>query len=213
MYFSQSALAALWLYAFLLGLFLGAVYDALRITRIFLGASYSPRLKEKLQAVTLPFLKKRVRRIKRQGVFFWIFVFIGDLLFSLLGGVLLILLFYQFNSGKIRFPAFFCTGVGFFLYRKTLGRLVMLLSEAIAFVLESAVRYLCFFAALPFRALFGVIWRFAVAKHKKAKAKKQRKERLRQTKKEWQKLTAGDKEKKQEVITEEKNGERIKKAV
>lgn len=206
-------MAQLWLYAFLLGLFLGVAYDALRITRIFLGASYSPHLREKLQAVTLPLLKKRVRRIKRQGVLFWIFVFIGDLLFALLGGVLLILLFYQFNNGKIRFPAFFCTGIGFLFYRKTVGKLVMLCSEAIAFALEAAVRYLFFFAVFPFRALFGVMRRFAVARYKKTQAKRQRKQRRRQTEREWQKLTAKDTEKKKEAITEEKNGERIKKAV
>ncbi len=78
-------------------------------------------------------------------------VFFEDLLFCIFAGICLILLFYQANNGKFRFPALLSAGAGFLLYRQTLGRCVMLFSEVIAFAIGTAVRYAVFFLLLPFR--------------------------------------------------------------
>ncbi len=146
---TQTVLAQLWLYAFLLGVGLGAVYDAFRITRVFLGVSYTKAASERLQRIRLPYLAPRPPR--RTSRVLGAVVFFEDLLFALIGGVAMILLFYQINNGKIRFPAFFLAALGFFLYRITLGRVVMLASQAIAFGIEVLVRYAVFFITLPFR--------------------------------------------------------------
>ena len=148
---SQAALARLYLYALLLGIGLGLVYDALRITRVLLGAHYSRRAARRLQEISLPLLCARKKKTESRAL--GIVVFLEDLLFCLFAAIAMILLFYEANHGKIRFPALLCVGVGFLLYRSTLGRPVMLFSEVIAFVLETAWRYLCFFAFLPVRLL------------------------------------------------------------
>ena len=144
---SQSALGVLYLYAFLLGVLLGAVYDVLRITRVFFGVHYSYRMAERLRNLRLPLLPPRTKR--RESRALGIVVFVEDLLFCLLAGVLLVLLFYEKNHGIFRFPVFLCSGGGFLLYRVTVGRLIMLFSQVIAFAIESAVRYLLFFLSYP----------------------------------------------------------------
>ena len=148
---SQAALAWLYLYALLLGIGLGLVYDLLRITRVFLGAHYSRRAARRLQEISLPLLRARKKKTESRAL--GLVIFLEDLLFCLFAAVAIILLFYEANRGKIRFPALLCVGVGFLLYRSTLGRLVMLFSEVIAFAIETAGRYLCFFAFLPIRLL------------------------------------------------------------
>ena len=152
---SQSALAWLYLYALLLGIGLGTFYDVFRITRVLLGVHYSRRAARRLQAIELPFLtpKKRNSESRALGVV----VFFEDLAFCLFAGIALILLFYQANNGKFRFPVLLCTGAGFLLYRATLGRLVMLFSEVIAFLIETLARYLLFFILLPIRTLFKAL--------------------------------------------------------
>lgn len=173
---SQEALASLYFYALLLGVFLGAVYDLLRITRVFLGVHYSHRTAKRLQQLQLPLLKPKGK--KRESRALGVVVFLEDFLFCLFAGILLILLFYELNNGKIRYLAFLCAGAGFLLYRGTLGRLVMLFSEMIAFVLETAFRYMLFFFLFPLRYLIGKLkkaiaaMRFSVAKKRQKQKRK-----------------------------------------
>lgn len=141
------ALGALYAYAFLLGLLLGAVYDVLRITRVLLGVHYSHRMARRLRNLRLPLLSPTPER--KESRVLGVVVFVEDLLFCLLAGILLILLFYEKNDGVFRFPVFLCAAGGFCAYRVTLGRLVMLFSEVIAFGIESAARYLFFFLSYP----------------------------------------------------------------
>ncbi len=148
---SQSALAWLYACACLLGAFLGAVYDCLRITRVFLGVHYSRRASKRLTALSLPLLPKRKKRTESRAL--GTVVFFEDLFFCIFAGVCIILLFYQLNNGKFRFPVLLSAGTGFLLYRQTLGRCVMLFSEVIAFAIECAVRYAVFFLLFPFCAL------------------------------------------------------------
>ncbi|MBR2927307.1 MAG: spore cortex biosynthesis protein YabQ [Clostridia bacterium] len=151
---SQSALALLFLYAFLLGAGLGAFYDVLRITRVFFGVQYSPRLAQRLQRIRLPLLPKR--SLRRERRFLGVVVFFQDLAYCIFAGICLVLLFYGANHGKIRPSVLLCVGVGFLLYRATLGRLVMLFSQGIAFAIETAVRYAVFFLLYPVRQLWKV---------------------------------------------------------
>lgn len=151
---SQSALAWLYLYATLLGIALGGFYDLFRITRVFLGMHYSRRTANRLRELHLPLLRKRRRRGESRAL--GIVIFFEDLLFCMVTGISLVILFYEVNSGRFRFPALLCAGAGFLLYRGTIGRLVMLFSEVIAFVIETGVRYLVFFLLYPLR--IGAKW-------------------------------------------------------
>lgn len=164
---SQTALALLYFYAFLLGLFLGAVYDCFRITRVFFGVHYSRKTAKRLRTLQLPLLKPKKERHSIKGL--GLLMFFEDLLFSLLAGSSLIILLYEFNNGKFRFLVVVFLLVGFVIYRETMGRAVMLFSEAIAFALETALRYAFFFISLPIRLLYGQIFKFTVKLYEKCK--------------------------------------------
>ena len=183
---SQSALGVLYLYAFFLGVLLGAVYDVLRITRVFLGVHYSYRMADRLRNLRLPLLPSCAKR--RESRALGIVVFVEDLLFCLLAGVLLVLLFYEKNHGIFRFPVFLCAGGGFLLYRVTVGRGVMLFSQVIAFGIECAVRYLLFFLAYPWIRLMRMGKRLLQKLIAVWKEKRKRRLRVRFTKWEYQRL-------------------------
>lgn len=146
---SQAVLARLYLLAAILGAGLGVCYDILRITRVFLGVQYSRRATKKLQSIQLPFLNHSKKRT--ESPLLGTVIFFEDLLFGLFCGIAMILLFYGANNGNFRFPAIITALGGFFLYRATLGKLVMLFSEVIAFFVEALIRYVFFFVFLPFR--------------------------------------------------------------
>lgn len=176
---SQSALARLYFYALILGVCLAALYDLLRITRVFLGVHYSRRAADRLQRIRLPLLSPHKKSTESRAL--GTVVFFEDLLFCVFSGVAFILLFYRANNGKIRFPVFICAAAGFLLYRGTLGRAVMLFSEVIAFGIETVVRYAAFFISYPFRMLFS--WLVGRIRQivKRGKERKQRAKRRRFT--------------------------------
>jgi len=146
---SQEALARLYLYALFLGCALGAVYDLLRISRVFFGIHYSQRAIKRLTCVRLPLLEARTERKKKRTL--GAVIFFEDLFFCIFCAIALILLFYECNNGKIRYPVFLAAGVGFLMYRGTLGKAVMLFSEVIVFAVETAFRYIFFFLFFPVR--------------------------------------------------------------
>ena len=130
----QGGVAALYLWSFLLGVCFGAVYDLLRITRVLLGVHYSRRTADRLRTIQLPLLPPIRKR--KESRFLGLVIFLEDLLFCLLVGSVMILLFYSANHGRIRPPAFILAAGGFLFYRGSIGRAVMTFSEVIAFVLE-----------------------------------------------------------------------------
>lgn len=184
---SQISLAWLYFYALLLGFFAGFLYDLLRITRVFFGVHYSRRAAKRIRELHLPLLTQRKRRKESHAL--GVVVFLEDLIFCLLVGVSLILLFYAANNGKIRFSALLVSGAGFLLYRGTLGRLMMVFSEVIAFCVETAVRYAVFFLLYPIRKLFGWIRKKTIAVGIRTKRVYQKQTRRRFTEKERVRLS------------------------
>lgn len=70
----------------------------------------------------------RIRRIAIKIPILWHF---EDFFFMVFCGAIYAVLFYALNSGRVRGFAFAGAVVGLYIYRKTLGRLVMALSEKI----------------------------------------------------------------------------------
>lgn len=176
---SQTGLGSLYLCAVLLGFALGAVYDALRITRVFLGVHYSRRTARALRRISLPMLAPIKDRGESRAL--GLVVFLEDFCFCLLAAILLILLFYEMNDGKPRLLTVVICAGGFLIYRATLGRLVILFSEVIAFVLEVAVRYLLFVLLFPIQRVGQCLVKGARGATSRVKEKRQKKERVRYT--------------------------------
>ena len=152
MVISQWQLALLYLNAGLLGIGLGLFYDVLRMVRMFFGERFSTATNrlchQKLPLIQMKSQRKHHKRLSA------VVIFALDFLFCLVSAIAIILLFYQMNNGKLRFWAFPMAGIGFYLYRMTIGRLVMLCSETVAFFLEAAIRYVFFFALFPWKWAF-----------------------------------------------------------
>lgn len=146
---SQSAIALLYLYAFLLGVCLGGLYDVLRITRIFLGEHYSRHTVARLRAVHLPLIGGYREHRARRAL--GAVILIEDFLFCIVAGVAFILLHYEAFNGKFRISVLLLSALGFWIYRATLGKPVMLFSETVAFCLEIGFRYAVFFVLFPIR--------------------------------------------------------------
>lgn len=176
---SQADLGWLYLCSLLAGVILGAFYDVLRITRVFLGVHYSRRTARALRGVSLPLLK--AQKDRGENKMLGIVVFVEDFFFCLFAAVALILLFYEMTNGKFRIFAILICMMGFLLYRGTLGRLVMLCSEVIAFVIETAVRYLAFFILFPLRFCKQKITQRSKQVTTYFKKKQQKRERVRYT--------------------------------
>lgn len=155
MLISQKALAALCLYAFLLGVSLGFFYDLLRISRVLFGAHYGKRIGS-IYEKELPLIGKRAKRAPKKR-FLGVLIFFQDFLFCICAAVALILLFYEANEGNFRASVCLFAAVGFLLYRVTIGKTILYVSEWIAFVVEALVRYICFFAWFPVRWLGRIV--------------------------------------------------------
>ena len=163
MYLSQAEIAWLYLWSFLTGVFLGGVYDCLRLSRLLPGGVPPSRLRER----KLPLLGilPKSRRRKTAAVL----TFFEDLLFGIVAGVTVVLLFYEAFDGKIRVPALLLTAAGFGVFHVSLGRLAKRAAALISFVLEVAVRYVCHFAALPVRGLLRAAGRVRQAAQHRAR--------------------------------------------
>ena len=93
-------------------------------------------------------VSKKKKRVALPLIFFAL-----DFVYALLCGCAFILLEYYANDGTPRAFSFFGVLLGFVLYYFTLGRLVLAISERIAFVIRIMLAYL----ALPFERVFSLI--------------------------------------------------------
>lgn len=186
---SQFALAKLYFLAVFVGIGLGMLYDTMRITRVFLGVRYTNRATDQLYNSKLPLLPP-LRR-KKESPFLGTVIFFEDLFFGIFCGISMILLFYEANNGNVRWLSILFAIGGFFAYRYTIGRLVMLFSEVIAFALETAIRYLFFFILFPFRWIWKKAYTLLCQIYFNKRNEIRKKERIRYTEKESTRIAQG----------------------
>jgi hypothetical protein len=133
---SQITLALLTLYASILGVAIGVLYDVNRIIRVMLGARYRRNLYSKLYSLRLPIIKKPISFEGKRNVALNVVINIGDFLCVISATLGIIVLNYSYNSGRFRFftvLGFFC---GVLIYRLTLCKIIMLICEPIAFLIK-----------------------------------------------------------------------------
>ena len=164
MYVSMSELSLMFLYSILLGFFLGAVYDIIRLTRIAVGVKYGAQGDKKYSLAEYAlirrfFYSKEKKPSRKKHSFLSLFVFLGDVAFSLFSSVAIAIFIYYFNSGEFRAFVLFGAAFGFLIYYFTLGKIIVYLSSRIIFVIKLVLLYLLFFALYPFYFLFGKISR------------------------------------------------------
>ncbi len=155
---SPLVLAQMLLCSFFFGIGVGAFCDAWRIFRVFLGERFSKKEFSGLYSIKLPFVKKSLFPKQRKPHFFRsITVFAGDFFCVIFATLGLIVINYSYNDGRFRFFSVIGLVLGFLLYRVTLGRLIMLISEPIAFIIKYI--FLSFFVILciPFKKIMDFV--------------------------------------------------------
>lgn len=146
------------LHSFLCGAFLGAVYDFFRISRILLGITISyPKSADRLYRISYPVIGKISVRSVASGRAAGVLLFFSDILFSLIAASSVLVVTFFRNDGKIRAECLFITAVGFLLYYVSIGRLTMLFSSYIAFLIRLLSAYVKFVIMLPLRIIYGIV--------------------------------------------------------
>lgn len=120
-----------------LGVLLGLVYDILRIRRI----AFAPTASFGRAQAPIP-LTAWDGKPQRRSVAGTLLLFVEDLLFAFFAAILFLLLFYSLQDGVVRWFAFAGAGLAFCLYRLTIGRLLMRLSDRIVWAVRTVLLWL-----------------------------------------------------------------------
>ncbi len=136
---SMTALSEMFAMAFLLGAGFGALYDILRITRVMLGVSYgiSSKSTDFFYSRTYPLIGKiEKRESKAKQNILNIIIAIEDVLFcTVIGAVFCVFLYYT-NDGIFRLGALIAVFIGFFIYYRTIGTIILYFAEIISIFLK-----------------------------------------------------------------------------
>ncbi len=143
--------AALFVYALIVGVFVGIVYDVFRIVRIALTGGRGSNSKVRFERVENLITGIRGQRVtvKRPGIYKvgrrleYSVVFVCDVLFFLVTAVVSVVFLYQANYGQPRLYVAVSAIIGFAVYYNTVGRMVALSAGAVI-------------------SLFRLIWTFFV---------------------------------------------------
>lgn len=137
-----------------------------RIVRVFLGVRYSTKSFRSLYERPLPILHRPLRmgedgRVRR-GILASV-IFLQDVFLFAVAGIGCVLLLYEYNSGRFRFLLLPVVLLGFLAYYFTVGKCVMVVSEAIAFAIKAVTAIVFYLFTRPFVKIF----QFFVKKLKK----------------------------------------------
>ena len=168
------------LYSVILGGVLGFIYDFFRIFRVLCGINYKNKFSEKIKSINLPKIKNPMSQ-KKNTISKDILIIITDILYFLTITPIVVVFTYHFNNGKIRWFIFFGIVVGFLVYYFTVGKLIILVSEYIAFAIKVVFSYLIYFLLRPFFKIF-IILKIKIDIHKN-KLKEKRKNKIQEMEK------------------------------
>ena len=157
---SQITLAIMLFYSFLFGIAVGVFYDLNRIVRVFFGVRYTKRAYGRLYGIRLPISKREIVMGKSKGFLQSLVINLGDLLCVIVAAIGLILINYGYNSGRFRFFTVAALIVGFLLYRFGIGRLVILITEPVAFICKYVFLSICDLLLSPLRKICNPIYEF-----------------------------------------------------
>ena len=167
-------------YAILLGIFYGLIYDFLKHIRNFFNNKLTIKaLKEALDKRNNLFLKN-INKInyKKTTLAYKIKLFFWDLLFFIIITPITQIFIYATSFGIVRWYIFFAIGVGFMLYYVALSKLTRYVFEPIVFLFIILKEYI----KLPFKRLIKSLkYKAMLRKNKKQLKLKNREEMKKKT--------------------------------
>ena len=153
---------------FILGNLLGLIYDFFRLVRMGRNdKKYDP--KAELRKRLFP-QKKKLNDKKRSDS---LYIFIEDIIFFLIVAVSQILMTFHENSGEIRIYCMIASFMGFWGYQKTIGNIIIFLSQKILYLSRRIFYWIIFLILFPIISAFRFFKK--IIKHfKKQKKNKKR---------------------------------------
>ena len=122
---SQRTVFELLLKAFLLGVFLGALYDGVRFFKMLCGVRYGKGSEEKLP--------------RGKKAFLFVVTFFCDVAFWLIFSLSSLILLYNVSGGVFRFSIYPMMLSGLFVYYISLGRVMLFLSSRAVILIRKAI--------------------------------------------------------------------------
>ncbi len=147
----QEKLVLLFLYSLVLGFVLGFVYDYFRIRRLCFSYAKTD--------VNTADNKKKYRQLTENVI-----VFFEDVLFGFICSVFVCIFLYYVNSGRFRSLAFVGMIIGFIVYRKTLGKLVIFCSGYVISFIKRLIKTLLLYTLIPIFRLIVFLFKNTVGK-------------------------------------------------
>ena len=132
----QAVLGRIFLFSTVLGFGLGIVYDFFRIRRIFFK-TMNPGNENKVECVV---------------------IFFEDVLYSLISAVVVCIFVFYTNSGRYRALTFIGAIFGFYIYRKTLGRLFVIVFGYIFSFIKLIIKLLGKYVVYPIYRVLAYIF-------------------------------------------------------
>lgn len=144
--------------AFVFGIFLGVIYDIVRISRAFVGISYNGKSADKLYQIEYPLIGKLRKNDRKKGkIFYDIYIAIGDFFYCAFVGIASCIFLYYTNNGMLRLPAVFMAFMGLSLYYRTIGRFIVNLAEILCIFLKIITKFLLFAIAFPLKVMYNIL--------------------------------------------------------
>lgn len=131
------------------GAFLGIIYDIIRLFRI----SRNDPTNSVRQAIFERYFSKRKK--SRIHISDTLIVFFEDVLFFLIVALTEIIANFHFNDGEIRIYCLLISMVGFALYQKTIGRLVIFSFKKILYPIRKLIYLIACMILTPIFFLFN----------------------------------------------------------
>ncbi len=164
--FDQSLFISLIIWSFVIGVFLGSVYDIFRIRRI----SFSQEIRSKTRISKDDICQKhgtsKLRGFFRKNIEIidLVLIFFEDIIFMVFSAIVISLLTYKFNSGKIRWFILASAAMGFTCYYLTRGKLVKKCAEKIIRAIRLAVWWIIKITIMPIAKLLFTLYNKASVK-------------------------------------------------
>lgn len=150
-------------YSFFIGVFLGVLYDAVRLIRTFFGLGIDYNDSPLIRRLTPPIIGKRKKRAGRATgrAAAAAAVFVFDIIYMIAATAVTVVFVYHASSGTPRGFALFGEAIGFILYLKTVGRLTASVASYIFFAVDTVIRYFVYFTVTPIKIAAKYIRIFA----------------------------------------------------
>ena len=128
------------------GILLGAIYDIFRFFRIARN-DHTYNLK---QAIQNRFSSKTDFDVKKRTTLSEsTILFVEDILFFIIVAITEILAFFHLNNGEIRFFYLLVSVVGFFVYQKTIGNLIIFFSKKTIYMIRKVLYFVSCVILIP----------------------------------------------------------------